>query len=213
MAASARGFEEAASAESSFDMGSSTPHRLGSMSARAPPTSLQLVIHSAALGDAIREDGITHVWIVSELAGGRLLSSTTARVAVPPRGMPAAFNASVTRLPLDGANAAELTRLLHSSDWSDSDLIFSLHGAGSRGSLYLGEAYVNLLEMLRTRADVAPHAPLTLVGSSVDEQDIFESMRLSNRPSSKPASNNTLALTDRPACSTVPRERSWLAQR
>ena len=60
-------------------------------------------------------------------------------------------------------------------------------------------AYVNLLEMLRTRADVAPHAPLTLVGSSVDEQDIFESMRLSNRPSSKPASNNTLALTDLPA--------------
>ena len=143
---------------------------------------LRLTIHSAVFNALMDVNHVHQVWIVVELAAGRLLSATTPRVTLPKAGRPVGFSEAPVTLRLEGSTARELSQLLSSSDPSDSDLIFSLFGApdapdggaagGAQAALYLGEAYVNLQEMLRETADVLPSTPLPLVGSAPDDTDV-----------------------------------------
>lgn len=142
-----------------------------------PPPQLSVVVQSATLSEAIHTQGVRDVWVVVELAGGRLLSSTTPRVPVPKVvGRPLSFaSAPPAVLTLQGKVTADLVKIMRSPDLSDSDLIFSLFGAAessSSSAFYLGEAYVNLQECVRERTDVHPGTPLTLIGSGVDGSDV-----------------------------------------
>ena len=49
-------------------------------------------------------------------------------------------------------------------------LLGEMRARGVPPAVYLGEAYINLQELLSERRDVSPSDPLTLLGSSVDEQ-------------------------------------------
>ena len=145
--------------------------------------SIQVAVHTAILDAScpLEAHRINEVWIVAELAGGDLFTSYTSRVQVPPLvglvgsgSRRVTFDAQPASLPLHGASARELSSLMQSSDLSDADLIFSLFGqsegvaSSQQQPIYLGEAYVNLQELLRSKADVTQEMPLTLIGASED---------------------------------------------
>ena len=126
---------------------------------------------------------------------------------------PAAFDAAVASLSLHGDNASELARWMVSDDPSDSDLIFSLYGAAPKPAeagaktkgakaaaaasppppVYLGEAFVNLQEMLRGKGDVQPSAPLTLIGADEATNEDVEIGEVSVRVTAVAALEQVLA--------------------
>jgi len=117
------------------------------------------------------------VWVVIEIGSGKVLSAATPRV--PVRAAPLRFDAPPTTLDLRGGQqAAELATLLLSSDdeENESDVVFSLFGAAAnappQSALYLGEAFVNLHEVVSAGADVAPGAPLQILGTDAKGNDV-----------------------------------------